>query len=186
MLRIAATSGVLSLVLATAGLTLALVSMASPPVFEHGSPAAQEFQTGRMRTLWVFPAFALMISGWALMQVVTRQPTFTRLSSTPRRSMLSPPTLATHGLLVLICLLCSGASLFAGLQSIAYSPYPNVTDNPAFSGLNLALAMPAVMLAFFSMRALRLWSDWAPGVIDGAESEQNLVRTSPESQRSSL
>jgi hypothetical protein len=144
-----------SLVLSSAGLTIALIAAASPPVSSFMTEAQNAAQATRLSWMWIVPAFMLVMGTWAMAQVVVRRPLLTS-ESTARR----PVTNSTLGVVVFmvgVCVVLTIMGLMVSIGGMRNAAGGSVTDSTLFSGVGSSLTYPALPFAMLSFLLFQRW-----------------------------
>lgn len=145
-----------SLVLGAAGLTIALIGAAAMSSSASLTPALGVDEVARVRWLWITPAMTLVVSMWALMQVVLRRPLLTS-ESTARRWPVTNSTIGVAAFVVGVCVVLATWSMVLSFDAMRSAGAGSITDSSSFSGLGLRLGGMGFPLAMLSSLLLLRW-----------------------------
>jgi hypothetical protein len=145
-----------SLVLGAAGLTIALIAAASPPVSEYMTAAQNASEAERVGWTWITPAMVLVMGTWAMAQVVLRRPILTS-ESTARRWPVTNSTLGVVTFVVGVCVVLTLWSTITSMVVLRDASGGSITDSVSFAGLGLVVGGAGLPLAMLSGLLLLRW-----------------------------
>ncbi len=161
-LWLAAVLGGFSLLLGSAAMTVAVISMASPPLVSSPDPFVQRFEASRIAELWKVPAIGLCLGGLLMVQVVARLPSLVKQRWPRPASPRIAIVILGVNLILYVAMMVPGINgMRAAMASIALSPGP-ITNAQAFPGLSLLLGMMSTSWAFIGTSTLWVWGRLLP------------------------
>jgi len=145
-----------SLVLSSAGLTIALIAAASPPVSSFMTEAQNAAQATRLSWMWITPATMLAMSTWTMAQVVVRRPLLTS-EATARRWPVTNSKVGVANFVLGVVIVLTMIGLMVSIGGIRNGAGGSITDSTLFSGIGFGLTIPALPLAALSNILLLRW-----------------------------
>lgn len=153
-LLLAGLAAVLSLVLATAALTIAIIAASRPPASAQWSAARSAAEASRIAWLCAAAGFNFCLPLWLLAQVVLRRCIPARIA---RGFVTANISIGLSSALTLIVLLVSLRGVYWAL--LAIEGVTPITDSTAFSGLTMSLGVMSVSIAMLGYTLFDGWTN---------------------------
>lgn len=145
-----------SLVLSSAGLTIALIAAAAPPVSPFMTEAQNAAQATRVSWMWITPVMMLAMGTWAMAQVVVRRPLLTT-EATARRWRVTNSKVGVAGFVLGVFVVLTMIGVMVSIGGIRNAAGGSITDSTLFFGIGFSLTMLALPLGALSNILLLRW-----------------------------